>query len=131
MEKKSKKPAVDKKKEKIFGKELILDISDCSPRIIRSRKKILEYSDKLCRLIKVKKYGRPVIARFGGFTSMGEGYTLIQLIETSSLVCHFVEISNSIFINIFSCRQFDDRKAESFTKNFFNAKKIKRKVLKR
>ena len=51
-------------KKKIYGKELILDLMDCDPKIIRSKKKILEYSNKLCDLIKVKKYGKPLIKRF-------------------------------------------------------------------
>jgi len=36
------------KKLKIYGKELILDLYDCDPKIIRSKKKILEYSNKIC-----------------------------------------------------------------------------------
>ena len=52
------------KMKKVYGKELILDIYDCEPKIIRSKKKILEYSNKLCDLIKVKKYGKPLIKRF-------------------------------------------------------------------
>lgn len=41
---------------KIFGQELILDLYDCDPEILSSKKKILEYSDKICKVIGVKKY---------------------------------------------------------------------------
>ena len=115
--------------EKNYGKELILDLFECDPKIIRSKKKILEYSNKICNLIKMKKYGKPICERFGfgqGFTT---GYSLIQLIESSSITAHFSELWNKVYINIFSCKNSDDKKATVFTKKFFKAKKIKNRVL--
>jgi S-adenosylmethionine/arginine decarboxylase-like enzyme len=49
------------KNKKPHGKELILDLYDCDPKIVRSKIKILEYVDKICKLIKMKKYGKAVI----------------------------------------------------------------------
>lgn len=114
---------------KIYGKELILDLYGCEPKIIRSKKKILEYSDKLCNLIKVKKYGKPLIERFALSNPHAAGYSLVQLIETSSVTCHFSELWNQAFINIFSCKLFNHKIATDFTKKFFKAKKIKNRVL--
>ena len=114
---------------KIYGKELILDLYDCDPKIIRSKKKILEYSDRICKLIKVKKYGKTFVERFGGSSGWGEGYSFFQFIEESSISGHFIENENSAHINIFSCKNFNDKKAAAFTKKFFNAKKIKKKIL--
>jgi S-adenosylmethionine decarboxylase len=114
------------KNKKIFGQELILDLSGCNPRTVKSKKKILEYSNKICRLIKVKKYGQPIIERFALHLDHAAGYSLIQLIESSLVSGHFSELWNRAYINIFSCKNFDDKKAAAFTKKFFNAKKIKR-----
>jgi len=115
--------------KKIYGKELILDLYDCDPKIIRSKKKILEYSDKLCDLIKVKKYGKPICERFALNDPHTAGYSLVQLIETSSISGHFSELWNQAFIDIFSCKLFDEKIATNFTKKFFKAKKIKNRVL--
>ncbi len=115
--------------KKIYGKELILDLYDCGPKIIRSKKKILEYSDKLCNLIKVKKYDKPLIKRFALSNPHATGYSSVQLIETSSVTCHFSELWNQAFINIFSCKSFNHKIATNFTKRFFKAKKIKNIVL--
>lgn len=117
------------KKTKRYGQELILDLYDCNPKIIRSKKKILDYSNKLCKLIKVKKYGKPIIERFAFHIDYAEGFSLVQLIESSLLSGHFSELWNKAFINIFSCELFDDKKATDFTKKFFNAKKIKRRLI--
>ena len=132
--KKSKLKAKQKQKSKlkkntIFGKELILDLSDCDSKAIRSKKKILEYSNQLCKLIKVKKYGKPIIERFALNLEHATGYSLAQLIETSLLSGHFSELWDKAYINIFSCKDFNHKKAAAFTKKFFNAKKVKETII--
>jgi len=118
-----------KEKSKIYGKELIMDLYDCDQKILGSKKKILEYLNKICNLIKVKKYKKPIIERFGFGKDFALGFSFIQLIESSSITGHISELWNRAFINIFSCGLFDDKKAKNFTKKFFKAKKIKSRVL--
>jgi len=115
--------------KKIYGKELILDLFECDPKIIRSKKKILEYSNKICNLIKMKKYGKPICERFGFGKDFTAGFSLVQLIESSLVSGHFSELWNQAFIDIFSCKLFDEKMATNFTKKFFKAKKIKNRVL--
>jgi S-adenosylmethionine/arginine decarboxylase-like enzyme len=117
------------KKSKIYGMELILDLYDCDPKIIRSKRKILEYSNKICKLIKMKKYGKPICERFGFGKDYTIGYSLVQLIETSSITAHFSEFWSRAYINIFSCKLFDEKIATDFTEKFFKAKKVKKVVL--
>lgn len=124
-----KKSKIQSPKSKIYGKELILDLYDCDPKIIRSKKKILEYSNKLCNLIKVKKYGKPICERFALSNPPAAGYSLVQLIESSLVSGHFSELWNRAFINIFSCKLFNHKIATDFTKKFFKAKKIKNRIL--
>jgi len=118
-------------KNKYYGQELILDLYDCQPEIIRSKKKIKEFVDRLCVLIKMKKFGRALIPHFGHHQLKTAGYSLVQLIETSSIVGHFSELWNSAYINIFSCKTFDTEKATQFTKDFFGAKKVKKRIMNR
>jgi len=113
------------KKEVIYGWELILNLYDCDLEIISSKKKIAEYADKLCKLIKMKKFGKAQIPYFGHKKPHTKGYSLIQLIETSSITGHFSEYEKSAYINIFSCKAFDYKKAKEFTKKFFKAKRVK------
>lgn len=112
---------------KIFGEELIMDLYDCKPEVLRSKKKILEYLNKICKLIKMKKYGKPIIKWFG--KDFATGFSFVQLIETSSIVGHLSEAFNRAYINIFSCKIFNEKKALNFTKKFFQAKKIKKTIL--
>lgn len=117
--------------KKSYGQELILDLSDCHPKIIRSKKKLEEFVNQLCRLIRMKKYGQTLIAHFGHSSPKTVGYSLVQLIETSSIIGHFSELYNSAYLNIFSCKPFNAQKAAQFTKEFFGAKKVKKKIVHR
>jgi hypothetical protein len=50
-------------------------------------------------------YGRPQIQHFGSGNKAG--YTLVQLIETSNIVAHFVEETNDMYLDVFSCKPYD------------------------
>jgi S-adenosylmethionine decarboxylase len=115
--------------KKSYGQELILDLSDCHPKVIRSKKKLEEFVDQLCRLIRMKKYGRILISHFGHNSPKTAGYSLVQLIETSSIIGHFSELYNSAYLNIFSCKPFDAQKASQFSKKFFGAKRIRKRTI--
>lgn len=114
---------------KHYGQELILDLYDCDPKIIRSRKKLQEFVNQLCVLLKMRKYGRAIIPHFGHHTPHTAGFSLVQLIETSSITGHFSELWNSVYLNIFSCRPFNTKKAAQFTQKFFRAKKVKNRIV--
>ncbi len=106
-----------------FGMELSLDCYNCNPTIIRSRHKIQEFVDELVVLIKVKKFGNTVIVNFGEDPRVS-GFSMTQLIETSLISGHFANQSNAVYLNIFSCKEFDHHKVEDFAKKFFEAETI-------
>ena len=112
-----------------YGYELIVDLYGCDKSIISSSKKLKEYVDTLCKLIKMKKYGEILIPYFGENAAYTKGYSLVQLIETSSITGHFSELWNTAYINIFSCVKYDYKKAREFTKIFFKAKRIKSRLI--
>ena len=74
-----------------FGAELILDLRGCDPKLIRSKAKLALFARQLCRRIRMKRYGKPILAHFGAREPMISGYSLVQLIETASIVAHFSE----------------------------------------
>ena len=118
-------------KEKTFGYELILDLYDCDLEVMESKKKLTEYVNKLCPLIKMEKYGRTLLEYFGIKKIHTKGYSLLQFIETSSITGHFSEHWRIAYINIFSCKAFNSEVAKKFTKKFFKAAKMKSRFIKR
>lgn len=113
----------------VYGYELVMDLFDCDKETISSREKLQKYADELCALIKMKKYGETLLPYFGENAEFTKGYSLVQLIETSSITGHFSEFWGTAYINIFSCQKFDQKLAQDFTRKFFGAGDIKARFL--
>lgn len=119
-------------KNEPYGLEVVLDLHGCDPKIIKSRSALRSFVNKMCKLLKMKRFGKTLIPHFGHDDPVTCGFSLLQFIETSSITGHFSELWNSAYINIFSCRMFDAKKAISFTKKFFKAKQINaRKIIRK
>lgn len=115
-----------------FGQELVLNLYDCDLKTISSGIAIKKFVTELCDdVIKMKRFGRPLIPHFGHDNPITSGYSLVQLIETSSVTAHFSEHKRSVYLNIFSCAWFDAKKTEQFCKKFFGARRATSKLLKR
>ena len=118
--------------EQMFGQELILNLYDCDLVTISSGEKIKEFVVTLCDdVIKMKRYGDAMIPHFGHDNPITSGYSLVQLIETSSVTAHFSEYKKSVYLNIFSCAWYDPKATEEFCKKFFGAKRVESTLLKR
>ena len=100
-----------------WGMSATIDVMNCDPANIRSKEKIQDYVIQLCKLIDMVRFGDCQITHFG--TGTKEGFSMVQLIETSCITGHFANDSNSAFIDIFSCKEFDHKLIERFTKDFF------------
>ena len=67
----------------------------------------------------MKRFGEFKIVHFG--TGNKSGYSMVQLIETSNITAHFCNENNSAYLDIFSCKPYDEKEMENFTKKFFEA----------
>lgn len=116
----------------MFGQELILDLYECDPKTISSAAKIKKFVIQLCdEVIHMKRYGDALIPHFGHANPKTSGFSLVQLIETSSVTAHFAEYDNSVYLNIFSCADYNSEKTKIFCQKYFGAKRVKAKLLKR
>ncbi|MFH1365458.1 MAG: S-adenosylmethionine decarboxylase [archaeon] len=113
--------------KKKWGQLLTLDLFGCDKSLLINPEKLKSFSNQIIKKINMVAHGEPLVERFGD----GElyGYSLIQFIETSSITMHVDNFGNRVFIDVFSCKEFDSKKAEKFSKEFFRAKKIVAKTL--
>ena len=104
-----------------WGMSAAIDLYGCRNDLMRDPDSIERFIIELCDLIGMKRHGPALIERFG----CGElcGYSAMQFIETSSITIHLDEFDNRGFIDIFSCKKFDEIRAENFCKIFFHAEK--------
>jgi S-adenosylmethionine decarboxylase len=116
----------------LFGQELILNLYDCDLDKISSAEEIERFVIELCdNVILMKRYGDPLIPHFGHENPVTSGYSLVQLIETSSVTGHFSEFKRSVYLNIFSCAWFDPQQTAAFCSEFFCAQRIETTLIKR
>jgi len=115
------------KKTRHWGQLTIIDLFEGNQRLLKDKKKIKEFIKILTKKINMKLYGKPIIKRFGKREL--KGYSLMQFIETSSIVIHIDECKKRVFIDIFSCKRFNPKIVEEFSKEFFKAHKSKKKTI--
>ena len=109
-----------------YGYELILDLHDCDPTTF-NRDHLDKYFSKLCELIEMKRcethywddVGVPVEER--QTSPHTKGTSAVCFILTSTIVVHTLDDLRAVYVNIFSCKQFDSAVAARFTKEWFQA----------
>ncbi|MCL5730081.1 MAG: S-adenosylmethionine decarboxylase [Candidatus Pacearchaeota archaeon] len=111
-----------------WGKLASINLYNCDHNLIQDKRYIKKYILEVCKVIDMKRFGKPIIKKLGSGSL--EGVSAFQFIETSSITMHFDDkIKNRAFIDIFSCKDFDEKKAEEFSKSFFGAEKSISKVM--
>ncbi len=106
-----------------WGYHLILDCTGCDKAAVTSEKTLKNFIKNLVDRIDMKAYGEPTVVWFG--SGKTTGYSLIQLIETSSITGHFVDATGEAYIDIFSCKCFDVETAKKVIRKYFKPIKIK------
>ena len=74
-------------------------------------------------------YGEPQIVMFGSGNK--KGYTLVQLIETSNITAHFVEETNDMYLDVFSCKDFDEHVVAGLIANYFSPENLESRIVTR
>lgn len=109
-------------KDTPWGWHLVLNMYECDLERIRSADVIRQFVIALCDLIEMRRFGEPTIVNFGDDPRVS-GYSLVQLIETSNICAHFADASRAVYLDIFSCKQFDPEVAARFSIETFQAEK--------
>jgi len=107
-----------------YGTELILDLHNCDPYTF-NRSSLDGYFEKLCKAIDMVKCERyfwddvnvPVEER--QTSPHTQGTSAIQFILTSNITIHTLDQLKKVYVNIFSCKEFDARVASDITAAWF------------
>jgi S-adenosylmethionine/arginine decarboxylase-like enzyme len=100
-----------------WGYHLLLNARKCTPATIRSKPLIRDFTNTLVKRIDMVPYGKPQIVMFG--TGNKKGYTLVQLIETSNICAHFVEETDDVYLDVFSCKVFEQDTVKELVDFYF------------
>jgi S-adenosylmethionine decarboxylase len=112
-----------------WGYHLILDCAGCNHEAISDYNTIYNFTKQLVKDIDMVAFGEPQIVNFGSGNKAG--YTLVQLIETSNICAHFVEENDTMYLDVFSCKEYDDEIVKKLVEQYFGAKQIRASYLTR
>lgn len=116
-----------------YGKELILDLHNCNPEKF-TKYYIKKFFIKLCELIDME----PAKVTFWIYDTQEEfdaapdhlaGTSAVQFISTSNITIHALDRLKVVYLNIFSCKNFDAFKAETFSVRYFEGVVIKYQII--
>jgi S-adenosylmethionine/arginine decarboxylase-like enzyme len=112
-----------------WGYHLILDCYNADKELITSSTNIAAFAKALVKKINMKAYGEPQVIHFGEDDK--QGYTLVQLIETSNIVAHFCDDSGNFYLDVFSCKPYENALVVETVKQFFAPERIVERYIER
>ena len=104
-----------------YGKELIVDLHVCDARII-TKASIGRFLDELCELIGMEKVERYWWNDLENEEDHLAGISVVQFIKTSNITIHALTKMELVYMNLFSCKDFDATAAVNLIKSWFSGK---------
>ena len=109
-----------------YGVELILDLHGCDAKTF-TRSSIEQFCADLCELIDMERCDLHFWDDVGvpegeqQTDARTKGTSAVQFILTSTIVIHTLDLMNAVYVNIFSCKEFDTDEAAAFTAKWFGS----------
>lgn len=104
--------------ENTWGIASSIDIYECDPGLIRNGSEIKRFVAELCELIEMKRFGETQVVHFGEDDRVA-GFSMVQLIETSLISAHFANQTNTVYLDVFSCKAYNPETVKQFSQDFF------------
>ena len=108
-----------------WGYHLLVDFEGADLAKITSKKNIKEFCKTLLERIEMKAYGNCIVKYFAEHDPNKAGYSMVQLIETSSITAHFVDQDGLGFLDIFSCKEYNKQTVIDTITQFFHPTTMK------
>ena len=112
-----------------WGYHSVFDCWDCDRTAIQNKNTVRNFITTLVKDIDMVPIGNPQISQTAIGQDDKEGFTAIQIIETSSITAHFINSTGSLYLDVFSCKKFDREIVQMLIKQFFNPKSIRKESL--
>ena len=107
-----------------YGQSLILDLTDCDPSLF-TRRHLKRFVRELCTVIDMTPaklifwdYRYSPLAKRKAPPHL-KGVSLVQFIETSTIVIHTLDDLRAVYIDLFSCKRFSGLFVAVFCRDWF------------
>jgi S-adenosylmethionine/arginine decarboxylase-like enzyme len=108
--------------QSVWGIASSVDIYECDPGKIRDADVIRRFVVELCDLIQMRRFGETQVVHFGEEERVA-GYSMVQLIETSLISAHFANLTNTVYLDVFSCKAYNPETLRVFAQAYFGGER--------
>ena len=108
-----------------WGFHQIIDCGGCDVEKMKDYDNVDRWIRQLVKDIDMQPIGEPRIEYTAAEFPDKAGFTVVQVIVTSSIVAHFVDGLGQIYLDVFSCKTFDPKVVEQSMKSSFGATKLR------
>ena len=114
-----------------WGYHLLIDATAGQKDLIGSKENINAFIKDLVVAIDMVAFGEPWIETFATHDFSKSGYSMCQMIETSNITGHFVDKNGNFYIDIFSCKPFDNEVVFNVVDKYFKPEKMRHHFISR
>ncbi len=111
---------------KHYGKHVILTAAGCNDALLE-KTAIADFCRDMVKRIDMVPFGEPFVERFGGGDEVG--ISAVQLIQTSAITIHTNDEARDMYLDVFSCKDFEAETVIKAVKDWFAPASIDSKTL--
>ena len=118
-------------KESLFGPHLTIDGKKCNIDSLKNQEAVFNVLNNLPKELGMTKITMPYVVPWVDKWANTPGISGFVMIAESHISIHTFPDDDYIFIDIFSCMEFNTDKAIEYLKNAFSIKKLTINIIKR
>ena len=114
------------------GKHLIIDLKNCKNLEILSDTRFIEkFLLKLVDIAEMKAITKPKVLYYEHEDEKESGVTGFVIISDSHISIHTYPVKKTLYMDLFSCKQFDVEKIVNYVTDTFKSSKFEKRLIKR
>ncbi len=110
------------------GNHIGFDCFNCNKKALNDEKKVKEFLIEISDAIEMKRLCKPVVISHKHEKKTESGITGFVIISESHISIHTYPEKGEAFIDVFSCKEFNETKAKNKIQEFFSPKKIEKLI---
>lgn len=110
-----------------YGKHLMISVKNCNEKVIQKHE-LKKFVTELVVKIKMEKLG-PIIVEKVDEKNIYDGYSIVQIIKTSTITMHTYHYSRDFYLDVFSCKDYDVNIILVFIEHIFEPDTISKQVI--
>ena len=112
-----------------MGRHLIVDGYGVERKKLTDKKSLSRLLENLPKQLKMRILRKPIVADISSDRYPHTGYSGFVILLESHISFHTWPEENYVALDVYSCKDFDEKKAVQYIKKFFGAKNLKVKSI--